>query len=282
MASGDTIRIHGRLRGGEGDSNHEEEGTTVRVTVANVTHLATAIDALLAVEGDIYCVQEHTLGPEQLRGVSAILASKQLHMQASPSHKAGNSYAAGVATVTRAPRPLFPIPCRTAEGREQHQQGRIQIIGCGIGERQTITIANVYGWTRGDEDEHQAMRTELLIQTAHRELAMAPDTEPCFLVGDLNASLQSIHAVQQMQASGWTDLGSVYDDAATCFATAQSAGNRRDYILANPAALQLVRAFRVENARNCAHTDRSSSRFNPAEVGRSRTSTMYDHRSSYH
>ena len=48
-----------------------------------------------------------------------------------------------------------------------------------------------------------------------------------------------------MLASGWTDLGSLYDESATCYACAQSKGTRRDYVLAIPTALQCTVGFRV-------------------------------------
>ena len=41
------------------------------------------------------------------------------------------------------------------------------------------------------------------------------------------------------------DLGDIYDNSATCFASATAKGTRRDYALANPAALQIITGFRV-------------------------------------
>ena len=61
ITGGAIIHVTARLNGGA-RSQHSNDTTTVRITVANVTHLPTAMDALLAVEGDVYCVQEHTLG----------------------------------------------------------------------------------------------------------------------------------------------------------------------------------------------------------------------------
>ena len=249
MRSGDTVRVHGRLRGGDG-GEHRQKAATVTLTVANITHLPTAIDAILDVEGDIYCLQEHTLGCEQMRGVAAILRGQHLLMHASPSHRIEKSNTAGVAMIARAPRPMYQLHCRADDGRALHQQGRFQMVGCGIGAKQTITVGNVYGWTRGAEDEHQALRTDALIRAALEELAAAvPDSEPTLLVGDLNADLDHLPTVQRMLANGWTDLGGIYDSAPTCFATETSRGTRRDYALANPAALKCVIGFRVETFR---------------------------------
>ena len=62
IEAGTTVHAIARLKGGA-PKGGDPKRPTVRITVANVTHLPTAIDALLAVEGDIYCVQEHTTGP---------------------------------------------------------------------------------------------------------------------------------------------------------------------------------------------------------------------------
>ena len=102
---------------------------------------------------------------------------------------------------------MYHLPCKTAEGKKQHGIGRLQLIGCGIGARHTIVVANLYGWTRGSEEVHQALRTDHLLAAALDELARFPDTEPMFLVGDLNANLHDLHLAQQMLESGWTDLG---------------------------------------------------------------------------
>ena len=140
---------------------------------------------------------------------------------------------------------MYHLPCRTREGKEQYKLGRLQLIGCGIGARHTITVANVYGWTRGAEETHQAMRTDHLLRAALNELAGVPDTEPIILVGDLNADLHNLATVQQMLASGWTDLGTLYDASPTCYANEGSRGTRRDYALANAAALTCTTDFRV-------------------------------------
>ena len=246
IQSGDTVWMHGRLQGGDGGQGQDAEDTSlVRLTVANVTHLPNALDELLSVEGDVYYIQEHSLGKEQLRGVASILRGKHLYMHASPSHQTGTNYTAGVATIARAPRPVYPISCRTHDGRELHRSGRLQITGVGIGHKQTLTIANLYGWTRGAEDLNQALRTDHLIRVAVNELTVVPDKEPCLIVGDLNADLTNLTAVQHVLSTGWKDLGALYDDSATCFASTTAKGTRRDYALANPAALQVITGFRV-------------------------------------
>ena len=121
----------------------------------------------------------------------------------------------------------------------------MQLTGCGIGARHTITVVNMYGWTRGSEDVHQAFRTDHLLRTALDELASIPDTEPTMIVGDLNANLMDLDTAQRMLASGWTDLGTLYDCSPTCFAADTSSGTRRDYVLTNAAALHCIQGFKV-------------------------------------
>ena len=65
------------------------------------------------------------------------------------------------------------------------------------------------------------------------------------MLGDFNANLRDLAIAQQMLASGWTDVGQLYDTTPTCFATEQSQGTRRDFALANAAALQCIIDFRV-------------------------------------
>ena len=87
--------------------------------MANVTRLPTAVDALLSVEGNVYCVQEHKMGDAQSRGVQSILRGKGFLVQAGPSPRSGTTYTAGVATLSRGLRPMFHLLCRTKEGKEQ-------------------------------------------------------------------------------------------------------------------------------------------------------------------
>ena len=185
------------------------------------------------------------MGDVQSRGVQSVLRGKGFLVQAGPSLRMGTTYTAGVATISRGLRPMFHLPCRTKEGKEQHRLGRLQIIGCGIGARHTITLANVYGWARGSEDVHQALRTDHLLRAALDELSSIPDTEPTLIVGDFNADLADLDTTQRMLASGWTDLGSLYDTSPTCFAAATSDGTRRDYAFANAAALHCIIGFTI-------------------------------------
>ena len=56
-----------------------------------------------------------------------------------------------------------------------------------------------------------------------------------------------------MMASGWTDLGALYDLSPTCYANEGSKGTRRDYALANAAALSCVIGFRVASGEIPTH-----------------------------
>ena len=178
-------------------------------------------------------------------GLASILRSKQFQLEAGTSCRMDSAYTAGVATIVRIPRPIFSIACKAAAGKGHFQRGRLQVIGCGIGSRQTVSIANIYGGTRGAEGDQQALRTDILPQAALDELAGLPGGEPCLVVGDFNADTENLTVMQQVLASGWTDLGLLYDNSDTCFATSRSKGTRRDYVLANAAAMKCTVGFRV-------------------------------------
>ena len=82
------------------------------------------------------------------------------------------------------------------------------------------------------------------------ELGLRPSAA-AFVVGDLNCDVQKLVEAQALLDQGWQDLGAVAsnwrgpDCQPTCYAPTCPAGTRRDFVLASPAGVSLVRDFRV-------------------------------------
>ena len=226
--------------------DHDKEADVVRVFVGNITHLPTALDVVVGIPADVYCLQEVTTSEQQIRGIAATLRSKQLQLRVTPCPaNATGAHVAGVATMARTPRPLYDIPLRTPAAQAYRRAGRLQIVGVGLGQRQSLILVNVYGWTRGADDVVQAHRTDLLLRAAREELILFPTQQPVAIVGDLNAGLRDLRVAMSLLSEGWVDIGAVFDDAATCRAQNALQGNRRDFVLANAPLLCSVKGFEV-------------------------------------
>ena len=79
-------------------------------------------------------------------------------------------------------------------------------------------------------------------------------TCPAIIAGDLNADASDLQACSLLQRTGWIDLGAMasrwrgVDGDYTCLAHSAHRATRRDFVFANPQAVALVEAFRVDHS----------------------------------
>ena len=72
-----------------------------------------------------------------------------------------------------------------------------------------ILVFNIYGWTGGDTHNEAAQKTNQLCEAIFKELEETPRM-PYLIVGDLNASLGTLAAVQEELDKGRIqDLGTI-------------------------------------------------------------------------
>ena len=109
-----------------------------------------------------------------------------------------------------------------------------------------LVIAILYGWTGGKNGNEAAARTDDLLTVVQQEFE-AMDLGPKMIMGDINATTDSLPTILQMMAEGgWTDVGWVAHicngepNRPTCHANGDAKESRIDFIFVNEYLLPAI------------------------------------------
>ena len=148
-------------------------------------------------------------------------------------------------------RPAIKVAPKSNAFKQALKTGRCDHYALDIGHTTTLSAVNTYGWTGGCQSKKQAKRTNHMFEGVIDGLHLQPPGPRC-IVGDINGDMCNFRALQDLlDYEGWTELGQKANiwrgtpNQHTCIAPGTSAPTRRDYVLVNTEALQLVTGFEV-------------------------------------
>ena len=158
----------------------------------------------------------------------------------------------GAGIIQRGARPILPTVL-DPQLRELTLEGRVHLYAIEVEADLFVSIYAIYGATNGDGDELAAAQTDSILQHILADCDLQPKG-PKLIVGDLNASLHSLPAIEAaIKDDLFTNVGSIassyggIDDEHTCKASPHAKATVRDYVITNPAALDLIQGFHIDH-----------------------------------
>ena len=219
--------------------------------VANLTHLTNARHALSNRSYTHFFGQEHSLPRTEWARARQAYKPENIHL--SDLDAEADTPLGGICALRKDNRPyILPKP-KAKNFNAINGKGRVQLYALDITDKLYILIYNIYGWTNAAKDKAAAARTNAMIEYILEDMAHRPQG-PMMIVGDLNGDTQNFRAVQEAlqtqelldvgaHASKWGSTPADY----TCKAPGARKPTRRDYILANPTAFDMIGHFHVDH-----------------------------------
>ena len=124
-----------------------------------------------------------------------------------------------------------------------------------LGPKTTVLVYDVYFRTGADTDKEAMERTNDMLKIIKDDIKRQPKG-PVLILGDFNCTITRIAEISDdLDAKDLIDVGSQADkfgnkkDDATCLAHGAKRPTRRDYVLANPDAFNMITNFTVDHER---------------------------------
>jgi hypothetical protein len=224
----------------------------------NVTSLLTHEVGMARRQARLSLVQEHSLPAYELKQMKfRYKHDHERQLVASPTDH-NNPRSAGVAAIARSCDTLFEFKPIESAFQKFRDCGRAIHLGFGMGRHgKVLSIFNVYGHSGGALDPKKARLTSAILQACMAEARHYAD-HPTLLVGDLNGDFDTFDELGTLVSTmGWQDLNTIANtwgqpsNQPTCRTALSKLPTIRDYCLACPLALPLIRGFRVLDADLC-------------------------------
>ena len=229
------------------------------VEVKNITCLKTPALGLAKRKADLTLLQEHAASAFEAARFKADFRSQHRRALAlSPPDRNYSKAAGGVGAIAHLDDTLFVLDPITESFKDACDSGRAMFVAYGKGKGgDLVTFYILYGFSGGHASPPKAAGTSKLVQAITDEVDARP-IGASFLVGDVNADLPDIAAMRHLLSDRhWTDLGGCADqwqqppNHPTCICKQSNEPTRRDYILASPVGLQMVKHFQVSFGDMC-------------------------------
>jgi hypothetical protein len=224
----------------------------------NVTCLATHEQGMIYRAARVSVVQEHSLTTRQRQQLKHRLnTDHSKHFVAGPTDP-NNVHNAKVGAIEGAYDTLFEFVPITQDFKKVRDSGRAIHMGYGMGKCGVVfSIFNVYGFSGGAHDPKKAKGTSRILRACIQEALHFP-ANPKLLTGDLNGDFETFPELQTLcDSMGWHDLNAIastwgqQNNMPTCRTAQSCQPTIRDYCLACPAALPMIKQFRVLDADLC-------------------------------
>ena len=176
----------------------------------NVTNLWSNFDTLAALDCDVYAIQEVSIPAAQHGQAKGRAARLGFSLELTDTDPEQAQAHAGVGVMVRRPGVLRQLRVNTPEGRDAQAAGRLIRAAVQPAGGIPLILLSLYGWAGADHDNDCVERTDALVSAARLEVAIANDT-PTFVVGDLNASIHRLPALQEaLDMQDWIDIGNLH------------------------------------------------------------------------
>ena len=133
-------------------------------------------------------------------------------------------------------------------------KGRAQLYSFELNKGVYILIYNVYGWPNAATCKEARARSSDLLDTILEDMHLQPPG-PMLILGDFNGNLHNFSGIStELAQGGLVDVGAQaarYGTTPadyTCTAHHAATPTRRDYLLANPIAYDLITHFDVHHS----------------------------------
>ena len=216
----------------------------------NVTSLWDNIDLVGREQAAYSLLQEHCVTDLKRNAASATLGLLGCASWLGPLDPEYDGPAAGVAIVSRRPKPFYRPKALTKDMEVARASGRADRYLLSLFGGVSLSAYNIYGWTMGESSDPARLRTNDLIAACIDEHLLVKG--PAVIMGDFNCLVSSLPVLRAAAASGtWFDVADIpslrteLTLQGTCLAPNAVEHSRRDFIIVNRDALPLVQDFRV-------------------------------------
>ncbi len=224
-----------------------------KLIICNVSHLLNNIHLLKGRSFTAAAITEHSLPHKEYPELKKQLGKGyKSHISGLDPEK--DKYVGGTACVLRSnnkhlvqPKPMHK------QMQALNNQGRVGMYLYEICTGVHCLTYVVYGWTGADTDHQAACRTDDLLCIIHQDMMMQQDG-PKLIVGDLNGSLATFVAFYEIVRSNQLyDIGAMAsafggkNNDTTCKANGKAKATRRDYVIANWQARQMIDTIVVDH-----------------------------------
>ena len=225
-------------------------GQIVKVDIINITHLLNFGKHLAKRDFDVAFVNEHSVGEKDIHKAREIFG-KNTRIELSKLDPEKSRNVGGVGMIQRGNKNIIMPNIKNKNLKLLCQQGRVGVYGMNIGDNEVAIVYAAYGHTGGEQSLEARSRTDELMSYVLQDMESQP-AGPKFIVGDLNAEIHNLPSLHgAIQKGTLKDIGAnsakygVPNYTPTCQANSNSKETRRDYILANKQADDLIHDFKV-------------------------------------
>ncbi len=221
--------------------------------ICNITHLLNNSQILKERDFDVTLVTEHSVAPNK-RHKTKIKFPKPFKFHISELDREKAQHVGGTACIMNSnyKHIIQPQP-KHAELKTIINQGRVGLYAIEVCLDVHVIAYLIYGWTGADCNDEAAARTDDLLTLVTTDM-LQQDPGPKMIVGDLNGSLPSFVSFHEHIKEGHlfdigacaSSFGGIEKDT-TCKANANAKATRRDYVIANQQAKDLINTMVVDH-----------------------------------
>ena len=229
----------------------EQVSQAFKLIICNVTHLLNNIQLLKGREFTAAAITEHSLPCKEYPELRKQLGQNYKSSGLDPE-KGKNVGGTGCVLRSSSMHLIQPKPLHK-QMVAPNNQGRAGMYLFEICSGVHCLTYVVYGWTGADTDPQAACRTDDLLCIIHQDMMMQQDG-PKLIVGDFNGSLAAFVAFNVIIKSNQLyDIGAMasafggINNDVTCKANGKAQATRRDYVIANLQARQMIDAMTVDH-----------------------------------
>ena len=222
------------------------------LVIGNITCLSTHLEQVADYDADALIFQEHSCPVSEWSGKFKHMHGKRKHLILGQLDPEAKHNLGGLGILSSRSHKALKVKPSTKAFNDAVQTGRADHYALDVGAKSTISVFNLYGWTGAHQNTRQAKRTDRLLQAIQDEVHQQPGG-PTFIVGDLNGDPSDFkHLVDMLNNDGWLDVGANAhlwgqpQSVPTCTAPNTTTATRRDYVFANPDAVQMIAGFNVQ------------------------------------
>ncbi len=221
--------------------------------VGNVTHIINNIGLIKKRNFNAFHFTEHSIPRSRRHEVRTLLGKGfKSHLSELDAEKGSNVGGTGCILRTQTQHIMQPH-AKHPDLQRAINQGRVGMYAHEVCKDTHVIIYTVYGWTNGLGDAEAAARTDDLLSLICADMDLQEEG-PKLVVGDLNGPLEAFIGFHMSIKSGkLVDIGAIasafggVDGDTTCKANSKSKATRRDYIIANKAAEDLIDIMTVDH-----------------------------------
>ena len=226
-------------------------GSPITVEVGNVTYLINARHIIKERTFDYFFGQEHSITKADWARSRQELKPGSLHL--SELDPEAETPLGGLCALRRDRRQNITPKPKSKNFEQINGKGRVQLYAIDFSFTVFLLVYNFYGWTNTAKDKEAAGRTNAMMEWILEDIELQP-AGPVMIVGDINGNLSDFKALQEaVQRGSLLDVGAHAQrwgrtpNDYTCKAPGAKQPSRRDYILANAEAYELIEDFEVDH-----------------------------------